>query len=75
MRPRLPTIANATSESASRDELALAGARAVALGGQQSAVAASPPMVASHAGSTEFSGSARLRGPVAHGKPVAGLTV
>ena len=32
-------------------------------------------MATSHAGSTLLSGSARLRGPVAHGKPVAGLTV
>ena len=36
---------------------------------------ASSPIVTSHAGSTEFSGTARSRGPVAHGKPVAGLTV
>ena len=37
--------------------------------------AAKPPMTMSHAGRTLLSGSARLRGPVAQGKPVAGLTV
>ena len=37
--------------------------------------AAKPPITMSHAGRTLLSGSARLRGPVAQGKPVAGLTV
>ena len=33
------------------------------------------PVIASQAGSRWLKGTLRLRGPVAHGNPVAGLTV
>ena len=55
-------------------ELALAGAAAVALGREQ-AVVAICPVIASQAGSRWLNGTDRLRGPVAQGKPVDGLTV
>ena len=74
MRPRLPTIAKATSESASRISCP-SPVRVRWRSAARMPVAASPPMMQSHAGSTELSGPARSRGPVAHGKPVAGLTV
>ena len=38
-------------------------------------VAASVPVMASHAGSRWLNGTPRLVGPVAQGKPVAGFTV
>ena len=38
-------------------------------------VVASAPVIASQAGSRWLNGTARLRGPVAQAKPVAGLTV
>ena len=72
--PRFATIQNATSESAScthwpspvRERWRSAASRLAE---------AIIPVIASQAGSRWLNGTLRLRGPVAHGKPVAGLTV
>ena len=67
-------MAKATSDSASRTSWPAPVSRRCR-SAASSPAAASVPVMASQAGSRWLNGTPRLVGPVAQGKPVAGLTV